>query len=63
MLWNKIKSYNSTMNTTGKKHHNVMGNVLRNLRVSSKKAKVERVYVVTKRYSKQRKFLSLLFKE
>jgi hypothetical protein len=39
MLWNKIKSYNSTMNTTGKGHHNVMGNVLRNLRSAQKKLK------------------------
>jgi hypothetical protein len=40
-----------------------MSYALRNQRISSKKAKVERIYAVTKKYSKQEKFLSLLFKE
>ena len=40
-----------------KVHHKRIDNVLRNKRISSKKAKVERVYVVTKKIFKVEKVL------
>jgi hypothetical protein len=61
MLWNKIKSYNSTVKMAVKESPKVMGDALRNQRISSKKAKAERVYVLTKKVFKAEQVLITTF--
>jgi hypothetical protein len=46
-----------------KEHPLGIKNILGNKRISSKRATRGWVYAVTKKYSKQEKFLSLLFKK
>ena len=59
----KSKGYDATMKRAVKEHPLGISDILRNKRISSKRVTRERVYAVTKRYSKKEKFLLLLFKE
>jgi hypothetical protein len=49
ILWSKSKSLDTTMKRSAKKYYLGMSDILRNKRISSKRATSELVYAVTKK--------------